>query len=57
LDFVPIAREPYDLVLRASTLSEELLAPLWTLLDSRDFQAEVEGLGGYSCAETGQRIR
>jgi hypothetical protein len=27
------------------------------LLASRDFQAEVEGLGGYSCKETGQRIR
>jgi putative molybdopterin biosynthesis protein len=57
LDFVPIAQEPYDLVLHASELSEELLAPLWTLLASRDFQAEVEGLGGYSCKETGQRIR
>ena len=57
LDFVPIAREPYDLVLRASALSEEHLAPLWTLLESRAFQAEVEGLGGYSCNETGQRIR
>ncbi|MFN2533638.1 MAG: molybdopterin biosynthesis protein [Pseudonocardiaceae bacterium] len=57
LDFVPIAREPYDLVLRASALSEEHLAPLWTLLESRTFQAEVEGLGGYSCNETGQRIR
>jgi putative molybdopterin biosynthesis protein len=57
LDFVPIAQEPYDLVLRASELSEELLAPLWNLLATRDFQAEVEGLGGYSCAETGRRIR
>jgi putative molybdopterin biosynthesis protein len=57
LDFVPIAREPYDLVLRANALSEEHLAPLWTLLESRAFQAEVEGLGGYSCNETGQRIR
>lgn len=57
LDFVPIAQEPYDLVLRASALSDEHLAPLWTLLESRAFQAEVEGLGGYSCNETGQRIR
>ncbi|MFB4284555.1 molybdopterin biosynthesis protein [Nonomuraea sp. MTCD27] len=57
LDFVPVAQEPYDLVLRTSTLSEELLAPLWALLELPDFRAGVEALGGYSCAETGRRIR
>ena len=34
-----------------------LLAPLWALLEQPDFRAEVEALGGYSCAETGRRIR
>ncbi|QPP05758.1 molybdopterin biosynthesis protein [Streptomyces bathyalis] len=57
LDFVPVAQEPYDLVLRSDDVSQELLAPLWALLDSPDFRARVEDLGGYSCAETGKRIR
>ncbi len=57
LDFVPVAREPYDLVLQARTLEEPLLAPLWDLLDDKRFHADVEALGGYSCAETGKRIR
>jgi putative molybdopterin biosynthesis protein len=57
LDFVPIAREPYDLVLRAEDLDSAQLAPLWTLLDRQDFRDRVESLGGYSCAETGKRIR
>jgi putative molybdopterin biosynthesis protein len=57
LDFVPAAREPYDLVLRAATVDDERLAPLWALLDRPDFRADVEKLGGYSCAETGRRIR
>jgi putative molybdopterin biosynthesis protein len=57
LDFIPVAREPYDLVVRTSAVNEELLAPLWTLLQQPDFQAQVESLGGYSCAETGRRIR
>ena len=57
LDFIPVAREPYDLVLRASLVDDELLAPLWTLLQQPEFQTEVEALGGYSCAETGRRIR
>ncbi|MEO7370249.1 MAG: molybdopterin biosynthesis protein [Ilumatobacteraceae bacterium] len=57
LDFVPIAREPYDLVLRASVVDDELLTPLWALIQRPAFQAEVEALGGYSCEETGRRIR
>ncbi|HWM73595.1 MAG TPA: molybdopterin biosynthesis protein [Nocardioides sp.] len=57
LDFVPIAQEPYDLVLRTETLTDSRLAPLWALLDRADFRSEVESLGGYSCADTGKRIR
>jgi molybdopterin molybdotransferase/putative molybdopterin biosynthesis protein len=54
---VPVAEEPYDLVLRQSTRTDQRLAPLWTLLDQPDFRDAVEALGGYSCAETGRRIR
>lgn len=57
LDFVPVAREPYDLVLRAHTLDDDLLAPLWALLQQDAFREHVEALGGYSCGETGRRIR
>jgi putative molybdopterin biosynthesis protein len=57
LDFIPVAQEPYDLVLRTHELFDELLTPLWALLERADFQARVEALGGYSCAETGRRIR
>ncbi|MPZ81921.1 MAG: molybdopterin biosynthesis protein [Actinophytocola sp.] len=57
LDFVAVAQEPYDLVLRTDTWSDELLAPLWALLERADFRAGVEALGGYSCTETGRRIR
>ena len=34
LDFVPVTREPYDLVVAAERLDSPLLAPLWALLDS-----------------------
>jgi putative molybdopterin biosynthesis protein len=57
LDFVPVAEEPYDLVLRTDSLADDRLAPLWALLDRTDFRDHVEALGGYSCAETGRRIR
>ncbi|HWD06214.1 MAG TPA: molybdopterin biosynthesis protein [Amycolatopsis sp.] len=57
LDFVPVAQEPYDLVLRPADLSGDLLAPLWALLEDPGFRTAVEALGGYSCAETGNRVR
>jgi putative molybdopterin biosynthesis protein len=57
LDFVPVAQEPYDLVLRADTVEAPLLEPLWALLADPEFRARVEALGGYSCTETGRRIR
>jgi putative molybdopterin biosynthesis protein len=57
LDFVPVTREPYDLVLERAALDSELLTPLWELLASEDFRAEVDGLGGYDTSETGRRVR
>ncbi|MGH2928639.1 MAG: substrate-binding domain-containing protein, partial [Solirubrobacteraceae bacterium] len=57
LDFVAVAREPYDLVLDAATLDDELLAPLWRLLESQAFRDSVTALGGYDVGEMGVRIR
>jgi molybdopterin molybdotransferase/putative molybdopterin biosynthesis protein len=57
LDFVPVTKEPYDLVLERSSLESELLAPLWDLLASAGFRAQVDALGGYDTTEMGRRIR
>lgn len=56
LGFVPVTREPYDLVLEAATLADPLLRPFWDLLSSEEFQASVRALGGYDTAEMGKRI-
>jgi molybdopterin molybdotransferase/putative molybdopterin biosynthesis protein len=56
LDFVPVAQEPYDLVVTAETYDSALLAPLWTLLADDKFRTSIEALGGYSTAQTGHRI-
>jgi putative molybdopterin biosynthesis protein len=53
LDFVPVASEPFDLVMRPD---EPAVAPLLELLEDSDFRAEVEALGGYSTTETGRRV-
>ena len=53
LDFVPVAHEPFDLVMRPG---EPAVAPLLALLEDDGFRAQVEALGGYATAETGRRI-
>jgi putative molybdopterin biosynthesis protein len=57
LGFVPVAKEPYDLVLERDSLDSELVAPLWELLASDEFRAEVDALGGYDTSEMGRSIR
>ena len=56
LGFVPVAREPYDLVVALDALDDARLAPLWALLESAEFRGAVESLGGYSTEEMGRRI-
>ena len=56
LGFVPVAKEPYDLVLERELVESELLLPLWSLLESAEFRSQVEALGGYDTAEMGRRI-
>ena len=56
LGFVPLRREPFDLVLNADSLLDSMLGPLWDLLSSVSFQASVRALGGYDTTETGTRI-
>jgi putative molybdopterin biosynthesis protein len=56
LGFVPVTREPYDLVLLAETLEDPVIAPLWALLEDPRFRRAVEGLGGYGTEEMGRRI-
>jgi putative molybdopterin biosynthesis protein len=53
LGFVPVAREPFDLVMAPD---EPAAAPLLDLLADAGFRAAVEALGGYATAETGRRI-
>jgi putative molybdopterin biosynthesis protein len=57
LDFVPVTREPYDLVVAPAAMSSPQLAPLWSLLRSDRFRKSVEDLGGYSATEMGRRVR
>jgi putative molybdopterin biosynthesis protein len=56
LDFVPLATEPYDLVVAPGAMDSARLAPLWSLLAADRFKSSVEDLGGYSAKDMGRRI-
>lgn len=54
LDFVPLARERYDLVIPRKFLGDPRIIAVRRLLESAAFKARIEGLGGYETSLTGQ---
>ncbi|MCC7367850.1 MAG: GntR family transcriptional regulator [Chloroflexi bacterium] len=53
LDFVPVARERYELALRPVTASLPAVQHVLETLRSADFRAVVTALGGYDTSESG----
>jgi len=56
LDFIPVARERYDLVLPSGLLNDERILLLLEIIRSPAFIEQVLALGGYEVEETGKRI-
>ncbi|GAB6038509.1 molybdopterin biosynthesis protein [Fundidesulfovibrio butyratiphilus] len=54
LDFVPLARERYDLALATSNLEETRIDMLLHVMRSEAFKAKVAALGGYETVWTGR---
>jgi putative molybdopterin biosynthesis protein len=53
LDFVPLAREPYELALRAASLDEPRIAALVACVASAALRAEIDALPGYDATAAG----
>jgi putative molybdopterin biosynthesis protein len=56
LDFVPLLKERYDLVIPREFYESELLAPLLGIVRGPDFRRDVEALGGYDTSEMGRVV-
>lgn len=56
LDFVPVAEEPYDLVVDRKALEDPMVRTFLELLRDTDLRGEIESLGGYNTAEMGKVI-
>jgi putative molybdopterin biosynthesis protein len=53
LDFLPLFRERYDLVMPRVNYRSRLLAPLLNIVVSDEFRAVIDKVGGYDTTETG----
>ena len=56
LDFVPILKERYDLVIPREHYELELMQPLLTLIRGPDLRLQVEALGGYDTSQMGEVV-
>ena len=57
LDFVPFARERYDLILPRAFEEETRMRTLLDLIRDQDFQDKVRNLGGYETGWTGREMQ
>jgi len=56
LDFIPITRERFDMVLDQKTFFGKNVQSFIELLHSREFREKVQGVGGYDLKESGRVI-
>ena len=54
LDFLPIGQESYDFLVQKDMLDDERIKKFISIITSRQFQFEVEELGGYEFLDTGK---
>ena len=57
LDFIPVAKERYDLVIPSLYFGDEKIEKLIATIRSKEFKEQVLHLGGYDVSKTGEEIR
>ncbi|AFV12807.1 molybdopterin biosynthesis protein [Thermacetogenium phaeum DSM 12270] len=56
IDFIPLQKERYDLVIRREDLNKPFARAILSILHSPDFRREVEGMGTYDISRMGDLI-
>ena len=54
VDFIPMQKERYDLVIKKEKLADEKYARILEIVKSSQFKKEIDGLGGYDTKDTGK---
>jgi putative molybdopterin biosynthesis protein len=56
IDFVPIQKERYDLIIKKEDINTPAIQAVLEILKSKEFKLELQGIGGYDISETGKII-
>lgn len=56
VDFIPLQKERYDLIIRNDDINKPPFQAVLEILNSKEFQEELRGIGGYDVSETGKII-
>jgi putative molybdopterin biosynthesis protein len=56
IDFIPLQRERYELVIKKEDINQAPFKVLLEILESSAFKAELQGLGDYDLSETGEIV-
>ncbi|WP_396127964.1 substrate-binding domain-containing protein [Clostridium sp.] len=56
VDFVPLQKERYDLIVKKEDVNTSAIQAVLEILNSKEFQLELQGIGGYDISETGKII-
>lgn len=54
LDFIPVAKEVYDLVIPEAYMRLQGIESILEILGSKTFRATLESMGGYDCKNSGE---
>ncbi|HJV45062.1 MAG TPA: helix-turn-helix transcriptional regulator [Bacillota bacterium] len=54
VEFIPLIKERYDLVIIKSPQNIEMINTILTILRSTSFQSELQAIGGYDLSQTGE---
>ena len=56
IDFIPLQKERYDLIIKKEDINTPPVQAVLEILNSKEFQLELLGIGGYDISETGKII-
>ncbi|MBN1188468.1 MAG: GntR family transcriptional regulator [Dehalococcoidales bacterium] len=56
LDFIPLTKEKFDLVIPLGNFRSKLFAPLLEIIKSEEFKQVISKMGGYDISQTGETV-
>ncbi|WP_026883043.1 helix-turn-helix transcriptional regulator [Clostridium akagii] len=56
IEFIPLQKERYDLIIKKDDINKPPFQAILEILNSKEFQEELRGIGGYDLSDTGKIV-